>query len=581
LRLFTLLAALALAAPIAAAPAEDLKRVLDEHWAWYLRSNPVQATELGVREHDARLGDPSLEAADREAREAQGYVERLDRIDPAGLSPTDRANRAILRRMLAEQVAGNRFGQRAVTFTTYSGWHTWFAGLPEQLPLFTRADYESYLARLAAFPAYNRAAIATTRVGLKDGYAQPCAPLEGFEKSIAAHAVADPRQSVFQRPFASRPSAIPGAEWTAIVARGEALIRGSVVPAYRELQRFYLDEYKPQCRTSVGIAETRGGRDYYAYRARVMTTTDMTPDQIHALGLSEVARIRAEMDGVVARSGFKGTRADYVRYLRTDPKLYPKSGAELLAAAGYTAKIIDGWMPRLFGRLPRLPYTVKEVPADQAEGTTTAFYQPGAAESGRAGAYYVNTSKLDQRPLFELPALTVHEAVPGHHHQIALQQELDLPMFRRHAVQFTAFTEGWGLYSERLGIEMGLYDTPEKDMGRLSYEMWRACRLVVDTGIHVKGWTRAQAIQFMLENTALSRHNIEAEVNRYITWPGQALAYKVGELAIRRLRDKATRELGAKFDLRAFHDTVLEQGPVPMDVLESNIDAWIMRTTRR
>ena len=306
-----------------------------------------------------------------------------------------------------------------------------------------------------------------------------------------------------------------------------------------------------------------------------MTTTDRTPDEIHQLGLSEVARIRAEMDEVVRRSGFKGDRKAFVERLRTDPALYPKTPEELMAYAAVLAKRIDGEMPRLFGRLPRLPYTVKEVPAATAAGTTTAYYEPGSPETGRAGVYRVNTSKLDQRPLFEMPALTVHEAVPGHHQQIAIQQELDLPMFRKYAVNFTAFSEGWGLYSERLGIEMGLYDTPEKDFGRLSYEMWRACRLVVDTGLHAKGWTREQAIQFMLDNTALSRGNIEAEVNRYMVGPGQALAYKLGELKIRDLRGRAEKALGPDFDLRAFHDAVLENGEVPLDVLEAQVSAWI------
>ena len=560
-----------------AAPADDFKALLDEHWTWYLSNNPLQATSLGVRTYDKELGDPSLAEADRQAAEAQAFIDRLDKIPVAQLSEADRLNHAILRRDLATQVEGNKFGQRAITFTTYSGWHTYFANLPDELPFFTRADYESYLARLAALPAYNKAAIATTRTGLQGGYAQPCVPLQGFEKTIQAHVVDDPLKSVFYRPFTTRPASISDADWSAMRDRAAKLIRDGVVPAYRELLTFYTKEYSPKCRKTVGISATPGGKDYYAYRVRQMTTTDMTPEQIHELGLSEVARIRAEMDEVVRRSGFKGDRKAYIQHLRTSPQYYPKTGPELMAAAAYHAKTIDGWMPKLFGRLPRLPYTVKEIPADQAEGTTTAYYEPGAAETGRAGVYRVNTSKLDQRPLYELPALTVHEAVPGHHHQIALQQELDLPKFRRHAAFFTAFVEGWGLYSERLGIEMGLYDTPEKNMGRLSYEMWRATRLVVDTGMHAKGWTRDQAIQFMLDNTALSRGNIEAEVNRYITWPGQALAYKIGELKIRELRTKAEKALGDKFDLRSFHDTVLENGAVPLDVLEAHVTAWIDR----
>jgi len=559
-----------------AAPADDLKSILDEHWAWTLRNNPTYATMLGVRDHDREVGDPSLEAEDRRAKEAQAFVARLDRIDPAALSPADRTNRAILRRQLAEQVEGNRFGQRAMTFTSYSSWFQNAAGLGEQLPFQTKADYESYLARLEKYPAYNDAYIEVTRRGLKDGYAQPCAPLGGFEKTIAGVIAADPTRSRFYSPFRQRPSTISEAEWRPLEARARELIAGTINPAYEKTLAFYTEEYAPKCRRTIGISATKGGPAYYAFRVRAETTTDLTPDAIHKLGLSEVARIAAEMEGVAKKAGF-ADRKTYIQHLRTDTRYYPKTGGELMREAGYIAKLIDGWMPKLFGRLPRLPYTVREVPAEIAPGTTTAYYNSGTLSSGTPGVYYVNTSKLDQRPLFELPALTIHEAVPGHHHQISLAQELDLPAFRRFGYSATAFVEGWGLYSERLGIEMGLYDTPAKDMGRLSYERWRACRLVVDTGIHSKGWTRDQAIRFMLDNTALSRGNIEAEVNRYITWPGQALAYKLGELTIRRLRDRAETELGSRFDLRAFHDAVLEQGAVPLDVLEAHVAEWIAK----
>ena len=568
------LAASLLSTTALAAPADELKAVLDDHWAWTMKNSPVYATMLGVRDYDAELGDPSLAAEDRRAREAQALIDRLDRIDEGGLSSADRTHRAILRRQLAEQVEGNTFGQRAVTFTTYSSWFQNIAGIGEDLPFQTRADYESYLARLAAYPAYNDAQIAVTRQGLKDGYAQPCEPLKGFEKTIAGVIVADPTASRFYIPFKRQPSTIADADWAALDSRAPELISGTINPAYKKTLDFYTQEYAPKCRRVAGIGTTPGGAAYYAFRVRAETTTDLTPDAIHKIGLSEVARITAEMEGVARKAGY-ADRKTYVQHLRSDPRYYPKSGAELMREAAYLAKLIDGWMPKLFGNLPRLPYTVREIPAEIAEGTTTAYYGSGKLTSATPGVYWVNTSKLDQRPFYELPSLTMHEAVPGHHHQISLAQELDLPMFRRFGYSSTAFTEGWALYTERLGIEMGMYDTPAKEMGRLSYEMWRACRLVVDTGLHAKGWTRPQAIQFMLDNTALSRGNIEAEVNRYITWPGQALAYKLGELTIRRLRTKAETELGETFDLRAFHDTVLEQGPVPLDVLERHVNEWI------
>ena len=577
MRIVPLLVAALLSSNVHATPSDDFRKLLDDHWAWYLSTNPLQATDLGVRSFDDRIGDPTLAEADRQAAAATGFIARLDAIAAAGLTPADRVNRAILRRMLTEQVEGNGFGQRAMTFTTYYGWHTGFAGFPESAPLSTKADYLSYLARLNAYPAYNRAQIAVTRSGLKSGHAQPCAPLKGFEASISAHVVYSVEKSVFWAPFAkAKPSGITDGDWADMQAKARTAITGSVVPAYREFLDFYTRDYAPKCRVSVGIGATPGGPAYYAYRARVMTTTDLTPDAIHQIGLDEVARINAAMDQVVVQSGFAGDRAAFVRRMRTDPQFYAKTPQELLEKTAFVTKQIDDWMPKLIGKLPRLPFSVKAIPADQAEGTTTAYSEWGSVTTGRAGVYRVNTSRLDQRPLYELPALTMHEAAPGHQTQGSLQQELDLPAFRKYQASFTAFVEGWALYTESLGEEIGLYDTPEKKMGRYSYEMWRACRLVVDTGIHAKGWSRQQAIDYMTANTALSPHNIEAEVNRYITWPGQALAYKVGELTIKRLRAKAERQLGERFDQRSFHDAVLGQGPVPMDVLDVQIDDWIV-----
>lgn len=577
IRVLAFAAALMVAQPVHAqdAPAA-FKTLLDDHWAWHLKNNPVQATTLGVRTYDRELGDPSLAAIDRQAAEAAGFLERLDAIPAAQLPPADQVNRDILRRELASQVEGARYVQRAILFSNRRGWHLNFARLHERVPLFTLADYESYLARLAAYPAYNRKAIETTRTLVKAKATHPCAAMVGFERGIASHIVEDPTKSDLYSPFLKpRPANISEAQWKDLADRARGLISTAVVPAYREFQAFYASEYQPACRKGFGASEMPQGRDWYAYRVRLMTTTERTPEQIHQLGLSEVARIRAEMDEVAKRSGFAGDRAAYVQHLRTDPRYYPKSADELMAVASVLAKKIDGEMPRLFGRLPRIPYTVKEVPAAIAPGTTTAYYNSGSYKGGKPGVYFVNTSKLDQRPLFEMPALTVHEAVPGHHQQLSIQDELDLPEFRKHAVNFTAFTEGWGLYSERLGIDMGLYDTPAKDFGRLSYEMWRACRLVVDTGLHSKGWTRDQAVQFMLDNTALSRANIEAEVNRYMVDTAQALAYKHGELKLRELRAKAEKDLGPAFDLRAFHDVALENGEIPLDLLDRHVTAWI------
>jgi uncharacterized protein (DUF885 family) len=563
-------------------PSATLKAVLDDHWAWTLRTNPTEATDLGYKQYARDLGDPSLAAMDESATAAAGFIARLDAIPQAGLSEADRINLQILKRDLANKVERNKHIQRAQLFSNRRGWHLRFARDAADTPLFNKQDHEDYLARLAAYPAFNAKAIETTRTLVKAKATHPCAAMSGFERSITTHIVTDPAASDFYAPFRkARPASITEAEWQDLSARAKTLIAEQVVPAYRAFHTFYVGEYQPACRQTHGDAGMPGGREWYAYKVRLMTTTDKTADEIHQLGLSEVARIRAEMEGVVKRSGFAGDRRAYAEHLRTDPQYYPKTADELMREATFLAKKIDGHMPSLFGRLPRLPYTVKEVPASIAAGTTTAYYNRGSLGSGTPGIYFVNTSKLDQRPLFEMPALTVHEAVPGHHQQLSVQAELDLPPFRRSAVDFTVFTEGWGLYSERLGIDMGLYDTPAKDFGRLSYEMWRACRLVVDTGLHSKGWTREQAIDFMIENTALSRANIEAEVHRYMVDSGQALAYKLGELKFRELRAKAEKALGPKFDLRTFHDAVLENGEVPLDVVDAHVTAWIAAEAKK
>jgi uncharacterized protein (DUF885 family) len=577
MRLFLPIAALLLAsaAPAAAAPADDLAGLMADYYAWLLRESPVYATSLGVRDYDERIEDISLAAADRRAKEAAAFLARLDSIPAERLAAADRANRAIMRRSLAAVVESNRYPQRTMLFTTYYGWHQGFAGMAENLPFRTRHDYESYLIRVSQYPKLNDTALDITAQAVKGGFVLPCSVLGHYERSITGVIADDPAKSRFYEPFTRpRPADIGEAQWAALQARAKSMILEVLNPAYAKHAAYFHTRYLPHCAKSDSISAQPGGREYYAFRVRQETTTDLTPEQIHAIGLREAARIRAEMDKVAKEAGF-ASREAFIRELRTDPKYYARTPEELMAAAALTAKTIDGKLPALFGRLPRLPYGIKPIPAETAEGTTTAYYSQGSPQSGIAGTYYVNTSKLDQRPLWELPALTAHEAVPGHHNQIALQQELDLPPFRRDFTAFTAFTEGWALYAESLGEEMGLYDTPAKKMGQLSYQAWRAARLVVDTGIHSQGWTKARAVAFMRENTALSDANIDAEVDRYISWPGQALAYKMGELRIRELRARAQSALGTKFDLRRFHDAVLAQGSVPLDVLEAQIDAWI------
>ncbi|MBV9883240.1 MAG: DUF885 domain-containing protein, partial [Sphingomonadaceae bacterium] len=487
----------------------------------------------------------------------------------------DRVNRAILVRQLGDAVEEYGFGQRDMLFTSYEGWHQSFAGLARDVPFHNRADYESYLTRIALYPRLNDQALAITANAVRGGYVLPCSVLGGYERTISGVIAADPTQSRFYEPFAgARPASINEADWAALQARARTVITTIVNPAYRKHLDFYTHDYLPHCARSDSVSAQPRGAAWYALQVREHTTTNLTPQQIHDIGLHEVARIRAEMERVAHDAGFPSREA-YIQELRTNPVYYPATAAQLIAASATFNKEVDYWLPRMFGTLPRLTFSIREIPAETAEGTTTAYYSQGSPEAGIAGTYYVNTSRLNQRPLWEIPALSLHESVPGHHLQIALQQEMDIAPFRRNFVSFTAFTEGWALYAESLGEEMGVYNTPARRIGELSYQMWRACRLVVDTGIHAFGWDKARAVQYMRDNTALTDTNIEAEVNRYISWPGQALGYMIGRLKIIELRHRAEAALGPRFDLRRFHDAVLRNGSVPLDVLESQIDDWI------
>ena len=565
----------ALSAPAYADANGDLTQLVTDVWAYTLKEQPVYASALGVNDYAKELGDFTLAAQDRRAAEAGKFLVRLDSIPANALDAASKVEAGILRRSLRSTIDGNTFGQRAINFTTYSSWHQQLAGMAQNLPFRNKADFESYNKRLTQYARVNDESIAVANVAIKGKYTQPCETLNGFEGTITGLIAPDIRQSRFYGPYvAKRPENITEADFAALASDAEATISKVIYPALNKQLAWYNASYKPACANAPGISAQPGGDKYYEFRIREETTTDLTAEQIHQIGLGEVARIRAEMVEVAKKAGYPSREA-FITHLRTDPQYYARTPEELMEKVARVTKTIDGKMPSLFGHLPRLPYGIKEIPAETAEGTTTAYYNPGSPEIGISGTYFVNTSKLNQRPYWEIPALSAHEAVPGHHNQIALQQELPLSDFRKYGASFTAFTEGWGLYSERLGIEMGLYDTPAKDMGRLSYEMWRACRLVVDTGIHSKGWSKQQAIAFMTDNSALSAANIEAEVNRYISWPGQALAYKLGEIKIRDLRTMATRELGPKFNLAAFHDAVLGQGSVPLDVLNQQIKDWV------
>ncbi|HEX2188638.1 MAG TPA: DUF885 domain-containing protein, partial [Longimicrobiaceae bacterium] len=462
-----------------------------------------------------------------------------------------------------------------IPITNREGFHTYFPELPERVPLATVEDYDNYVARLNAFRAYAGQHVELMREGIRRGMVMPRVSLEGTEASLEPHVVEDPTKSLLYAPFTRFPASVPDSARARLERAGREAIRTSVVAGYRDFLEFMRREYVPAARAAIGASELPRGREYYAARVRRYTTLDLTPDQVHQVGLAEIARIRAEMDSVMRSTGFRGTFPEFLRFLRTDPRFYAESPEELLRHTSLVLKRMDGELPRLFGRLPRMPYGIKEIPAYIAPRTTTAYYSPGSPDGTRAGNYHVNTHDLKSRPLYEVESLSFHEAVPGHHLQIALAQELpDVPDFRRVA-GFTAFVEGWGLYAESLGREAGFYRDPYSYFGHLVYDAWRAARLVVDTGIHDKGWTRQQAIDYMAANTGLSLLNVTNEVDRYIAWPGQALGYKMGQLKIRELRGFAERELGAGFDLRAFHDVVLGSGAVPLEVLEANVRAWV------
>ncbi|MDP9424395.1 MAG: DUF885 domain-containing protein [Pseudomonadota bacterium] len=566
---------LAVAAPTLAGPVEDFHKLQDEYWAATLRDNPLFATQVGVKDYDRQIGPLSLAEMDRQAAQSAALLRRLEAIPAASLPASEQANRAILKRQLEDAIEANRFGQRQLLYSTLGSYHDFLAGIADTIPFRSAADYDNYLARLELVPDRMRSYGEISAKAAREGFVQPCVTMTNFASTITGNLTTAVTQSRFYAPFAApRPENIPAAEWAALQGRAKTIITTKVNPSYQAFADLYDRDLKAKCRQSVGVSAMPQGAEYYAFQVRQQTTTNLSPEEIHQLGLREVARIRAEMEQVANKAGF-ASREAMIADMRSNPKWFTKTPEELLEATALMAKTIDGKMPSLFGRLARLPYGIRPMAAATAPGDTTARYQPGSPDSGLAGFYLVNTTKLDQRPLWEIPALTVHEAVPGHHMQIALQQELEMPDWRRNTAFFTAFVEGWGLYSERLGIEMGLYDTPQKDMGRLGYEMWRASRLVVDTGIHSKGWTKEQAVAFMKDNTTLTDANIDAEVNRYISNPGQALAYKLGELKIRELRAKAEKTLGPKFDLRRFHDAVLGQGSVPLDTLDAQINAWI------
>ncbi len=573
---FTL--ALAMVSTQAAQPSTAWAGIVTDWEVFERAEDPLTAGTEGDRAALSRLPDVRPEAEARRLAALKAFKSRLDAIGSTALPADDRFNHAFLTREVNERIERAGFDAARLAFTNEGGQGSLLGYYARTTAIAARADADAWLSRLDATARLIRDSLANARRGLANGFTQPKSVVENALDLAKAETAFTLDADPLLIPFVSLPASVPAADQAALRQRARALVSGEIAAARREWVRFLEAEYLPKARPGLGIGSLKEGRSYYAFLARAYTTTALTPDEIHEIGVKEVARIRSEMQTEIAAAAFKGTFAEFLQWLRTDPKFYAKTRQEMLDKASEIAKRADDQLPKLFRRsLPRLPYGVREVPREIEDQYTTGRYFPGSMANGVAGAYIVNTGKLDQRPLYELPALTVHEAVPGHHLQIAISQELgEQPWFRRNSM-VTAFVEGWGLYSEFLGVEMGIYRDPYERFGRLSYEMWRACRLVADTGIHWKGWTLEQARACFRDNSALAPHNIETELQRYVADPGQALAYKIGELRIKALRAKAERALGDRFDVREFHDTLLLGGALPLDMLEQRIDAWLTK----
>nr|WP_211115972.1 DUF885 family protein [Xanthomonas sp. D-99] len=558
----------------AEAPADArFRAIYEKEWAW-------RQAETGQADEDSdTTGDnthlPDVSATAQQARLAvwDGVLKQLEGIDPKQLSPANQINFAIYRPQVENLAAEVRLRAYEMPFNSDSSfWSN--LGFMAQRPMKTAAEYRAYIARLNDVPRYFEQQTVNMRAGLARGFSVPRAVLDGRDVSIATVAdVKDPTESTFYAPFKQLPAQIPAAEQAQLREQAEAALRTAVLPAYSKLLTFFRNDYMPKARTTLAAEALPDGKAFYRQQIREYTTLELTPEQIHRIGLDEVARIQTQMNAIIKQVGFKGSFAQFLTFLRTDPQFYAKTPQELLDRAAWISKRVDGQVGKFIGTLPRGRFTIKPVPDDIAPFWT----------AGRGGAttYWVNTYNLPSRPLYNLPALTLHESSPGHSLQgsLALEQG-EQPAFRRENY-ISAYGEGWALYTEKLGQEMGIYETPYEEFGRLTYEMWRACRLVIDTGVHHDGWSREQALAYLRDRAALSEHEVTTEVDRYISWPGQALSYKLGEITIVKLRAEAEKELGDRFDIKAFHDVVLRQGSVTLPVLEQQVRAFIAESKAR
>ncbi len=551
-----------------------LARLIDQEWERRLKQQPTFASYLGDRRHNDRWPDVSLEAIQRRHLRLRSVLQSLEGIDRNKLSPDDQLNLDLFRHEHEVSIESYRHRWFLVPLTARDGIQD-ASSTADVIRFETLRDFEQWLSRLKSFGTYMDQTISLMKTGLKEKRVHDREVMERVPAQILRQIVEDPERSLFFKPFRRFPDSVSQDDQRRLSQAARQAISDVVVPAYRRFHEFFTKEYMPGCFARAGVWQIPKGKEFYAFRCRRFTTTDMTPGEIHRVGLAEVKRIRSEMDKVIARVKFKGSFREFLEFMRNDSRFYFKDANDLLAAYRAVSKRIDPHLVRLFRKLPRIPYGVEPIPMHLAPDTTAAYYRPPSADGLRAGTYFVNLYRPEMRPKYEIEALSLHEAVPGHHLQISLAMELNnVPPFRRFG-GYTAFIEGWGLYAESLGSELGLYKDPYSRFGQLTYEMWRAVRLVVDTGMHHDGWTRQQAIDYFIENTAKTQLDIENEVDRYIAWPGQALAYKIGELKIQALRRQAEESLGDDFDIREFHDVVLSRGAVTLKLLSQQVEAWI------
>lgn len=560
----------------ASSATQKLEDVLQREWSWRLAQSPMLASAVGERSQDHLLDQIGEEVAKARLPQLRKFRKELQALDLAKLDTSQRMNAQIVLRQIEDAIGSIEVGEYLIPMTSDSAFYTDLGMLPRSHRFDSVAGVEAYLDRISQIPRYFDQHIALLKTAVKRGMTLPQVVLQGREQPIRQLAeLEDPTRSPFYAPLLNLPASVPPEQQERLRERAREIITEQLKPAYASLLAYFVEQYIPRARTTLAAELLPGGKAYYRQQIRYYTTLDLSPEQIHQRGLGEVQRILDEMERIRTEVGFEGDLKAFFAHLRSAPEFYVDTPAELLRHASHIAKRIDGLLPRYFGVLPRLPYTVAPVPDSIAPYYTAGRYLPAAAGSHDPGTYWVNTWNLKARPLYTLPALTLHEAVPGHHLQAALAEEQGEQPPQRRFSYISAYGEGWALYTEWLGAEMGVYTTPYEHFGRLTYEMWRACRLVVDTGIHAKGWTRQQALDYMLDHTALSEHEITTEVDRYISWPGQALSYKLGELTIRELRAQAEQSLGEHFDLRGFHDAVLAQGSVPLPMLEQQIGAYI------